>query len=100
MEKVAFTGWLAPNGDFFFCNCFGHTKLAEVLLNKVCPNPDEELLEANWIKITRCFGEHILFHKTRLKFSYEQFTWLQPRMDDHETEWEELTLLDFDLNQR
>jgi hypothetical protein len=53
------TGWLAPNGDFYPCAVFDHIGIAEDIISKLNVtmndryHPDDVLLSAGWVQITR-----------------------------------------------
>ena len=53
------TGWLAPNGDFYKCSLYEHIDVAREIIDKLAVqrngqhHPDEILLSAGWVQITR-----------------------------------------------
>ena len=53
------TGWLAPNGDFYPCTLYEHIEVARDIIDKMAIqrngkyHPDEILLSAGWVQITR-----------------------------------------------
>lgn len=59
MKKEPFTiletGYIAPNGDFYSCDYFEHSDVAEELLITFCNyttfDNEEELLKKGWISI-------------------------------------------------
>lgn len=64
------TGWLAPDGSFYPCALYEHIEVAREIVDKIGiqrngkHRPDEILLSAGWVQITRsliCVKEQNIF---------------------------------------
>ena len=85
------TGWLAPNGDFYQCETFDHTSIAERIVNKLhlvsqrTYHADDVLLDNGWAKITRSLlrvkEQHIVWDKFLTEYQ-KQF--LRPYFEEND----------------
>ena len=85
------TGWLAPNGDFYECAVFDHIDTARNILDKLTVErngkhyPDEILLSAGWVQITRSLlgiKEQNIFWEKFLTEYQKQF--LRPYFEEND----------------
>ena len=85
------TGWLAPNGDFYECAVFDHIDVARNILDKIAVHrngkchPDEILLSAGWVQITRSMlgiKEQNIFWEKFLTEYQKQF--LRPYFEEND----------------
>ena len=85
------TGWLAPNGDFYPCAVFDHVWVAEDIVDKLYVitndryHPDDVLLSAGWVQITRSLlgtKEQNIFWEKFLTEYQKQF--LRPYFEEND----------------
>ena len=85
------TGWLAPNGDFYECAVFDHIEAARDIVDKISVqrngkhHPDEILLSAGWVQITRSLlgaKEQNIFWERFLTEYQKQF--LRPYFEEND----------------
>lgn len=102
-NELPYIGWLDTNGNFYAVDAFRHVEFAR----KICKDagndsyeatcrPDEVLLSAGWVKIQASMGQYHATWNKRL--TYDQFSWLQPKIDEEcKDDWHVITKFSFDL---
>ena len=85
------TGWLSPNGDFYPCAVYDHVEVAREIIDKVnvqrngSHHPDEILLSAGWVQISRSAigipSQHIYWNKFLTDY---QKNFLRPYFEEND----------------
>lgn len=83
------TGYIAPNGDFYPCQCFDHLATAAELFEMIngyefCGDAENQLMKAGWISIhVLSFMEHGFLFSFTGHLTPEQIRVIKPVVEEN-----------------